>query len=474
MTYLKSTIWQDSIKEEWANNIGAKYGLHRPLISYILIMYREEVGVSIQAMRKLSAHRDYRTMPKPQYTQKFRDAWLKDPSLKEWLLFCCKKEPPVFNENALLLDIISTWRVGDDICIGSKSLEECSVIKTMRYSDQDTPEARKELLELLEKGYYVLDLREYRSERVREGIVFGIFIKLFANLCSRENGITGCLPSNQIDGIALPVVDKAKNLGLVFDDSLRFKEHVANILKKAIGVIDDTHIGILKPNRQGDEYINRKGKPPLNVQATCDDREMFTSVDVSWPGSVHDSRIWRNSKTGSQLINKANFVLLGDDGYGIEPCFMTPFRNPTAGAEKRPTLDRMFASTSQRNDDGLRASYNISLLITKSGKPHTIGEKLILPTVEEVLKTVLHKPASDIIKRIPLSNNTVERRIDEMSSDIESFLCNYLQATHFFIQLDESTLADNAALLLAYVRFIMNQEIYEELIFARTLITDTR
>ncbi|CAH1987300.1 unnamed protein product [Acanthoscelides obtectus] len=141
---------------------------------------------------------------------------------------------------------------------------------------------------------------------------------------------------------------------------------------------------------------------------------------------------------------------------------------------KRPTLDRMFASTSQRNDDDLRTSYNISLLIAKSGKPHTIGEKLILPAVEEVFKTVLHKPASDIIKRIPLSNNTVERRIDEMSSDIESFLCNYLQTTHFSIQLDESTLPDNAALLLAYVRFIMNQEIYEELLFARTLITDTK
>ncbi|CAH1987981.1 unnamed protein product [Acanthoscelides obtectus] len=34
--------------------------------------------------------------------------------------------------------------------------------------------------------------------------------------------------------------------------------------------------------------------------------------------------------------------------------------------QKRPTLDRMFASTSQRNDDGLRASYNISLLIAKT------------------------------------------------------------------------------------------------------------
>ncbi|CAH2012366.1 unnamed protein product [Acanthoscelides obtectus] len=94
--------------------------------------------------------------------------------------------------------------------------------------------------------------------------------------------------------------------------------------------------------------------------------------------------------------------------------------------KKRPTLDRMFASTSQRNDDGLQSSYNISLLIAKSGKPHTIGEKLILPAVEEVLKTVLHKPASDIIKRIPSSNNNVERQI------------------------------------------------YEELLFARTLITDTK
>ncbi|CAH2003222.1 unnamed protein product [Acanthoscelides obtectus] len=33
--------------------------------------------------------------------------------------------------------------------------------------------------------------------------------------------------------------------------------------------------------------------------------------------------------------------------------------------QKRPTLDRMFASTSQRNDDGLRGSYNISLLLSE-------------------------------------------------------------------------------------------------------------
>ena len=46
----------------------------------------------------------------------------------------------------------------------------------------------------------------------------------------------------------------------------------------------------------------------------------------------------------------------------------------------------MFASTSERNGDGLRASYNISLLIAESWKPHTIGEQFILPAVEEVYK----------------------------------------------------------------------------------------
>jgi hypothetical protein len=78
-----------------------------------------------------------------------------------------------------------------------------------------------------------------------------------------------------------------------------------------------------------------------------------------------------------------------------------------------------------------------------------------------------------IYSRIPLSNNTVERRTDEMSDDVES-LCNYLQMTHFSIQLDESTLPGNEALILAYVHYVMNQEIHEELLFARTLTTDTK
>ena len=48
----------------------------------------------------------------------------------------------------------------------------------------------------------------------------------------------------------------------------------------------------------------------------------------------------------------------------------------------------MFASSSQPSVDGLLASYNLSLMIAKKGKPHTIGEELILPAVKEVLNAV--------------------------------------------------------------------------------------
>lgn len=142
--------------------------------------------------------------------------------------------------------------------------------------------------------------------------------------------------------------------------------------------------------------------------------------------------------------------------------------------DKRPSIRSMFASSSIKDDDGLRASYNISLLIAKSGKPHTIGEQLILPAIAEVLNNVLHKSAHDILKRIPLSNNTVQRRIDEMGRDVENTLCKFLQTNRFSLQLDESTLPGNEALLLGYVRFIKDENMCQELLFATYLETDTR
>ena len=134
----------------------------------------------------------------------------------------------------------------------------------------------------------------------------------------------------------------------------------------------------------------------------------------------------------------------------------------------------MFASTSQQDSDGLRASYSISLLNAKSGKPHIIGEQLILPATREVLSTVLHKSPDQIIKAIPQGDNSVQRRIDKMAENVEDTLCNILRTTEFALQLDESTLPGNESLLLAYVRFVKDESLVQELLFARQLERDTK
>ena len=134
------------------------------------------------------------------------------------------------------------------------------------------------------------------------------------------------------------------------------------------------------------------------------------------------------------------------------------FENLQAKIMKRNTLSDMFKKGNTKSKDGMLASYNISKLIAKDGKPHSIGETLILPAISEVISTVMNQNAAEILRSIPLSNDTVARRIDEMASDVEIQLIHILQTTEFSLQLDESTLCDNEALLLAYVRFTKKEQ----------------
>ena len=82
-------------------------------------------------------------------------------------------------------------------------------------------------------------------------------------------------------------------------------------------------------------------------------------------------------------------------------------------------------------------------VLAESGEPHTIGEELILPARSEVLSIVLYKSPRDIIKVIPLSNNSVQRCIDEMAKKLEDLLCISLRITEFALQLNEATLPGN-------------------------------
>ena len=86
----------------------------------------------------------------------------------------------------------------------------------------------------------------------------------------------------------------------------------------------------------------------------------------------------------------------------------------------------------------------------------------------------MHKSPEKVIKSIPLSDNSVQRRVNKMAENVEETLSKMLMRTEFSLHFDKSILPGNESLLLAYVGFIKGGSQCQELLFARLLETDTK
>uniref|UniRef100_UPI0037E9228E putative nuclease HARBI1 n=1 Tax=Semicossyphus pulcher TaxID=241346 RepID=UPI0037E9228E len=103
-----------------------------------------------------------------------------------------------------------------------------------------------------------------------------------------------------------------------------------------IGCVDGTHIPIRAPSENEGHYVNRKSTHSINVQIICDAAHIITNVEAKWPGSVHDSRVYRES-TVSRRMERGHLdgYLLGDRGYPCRPTLLTPYPDPEPGPQQR-------------------------------------------------------------------------------------------------------------------------------------------
>ncbi len=81
------------------------------------------------------------------------------------------------------------------------------------------------------------------------------------------------------------------------------------------------------------------------------------------------------------------------------------------------SLSKMLQSNLTDSENLLEASYLLSHRISKSHTPFTMGKKLVMPSVVDVCCEVLGQMK---VSEIPLSNDTVLHRIQDMAADIES------------------------------------------------------
>ncbi|CAM4572678.1 unnamed protein product [Caretta caretta] len=82
--------------------------------------------------------------------------------------------------------------------------------------------------------------------------------------------------------------------------------------------------------------------------------------------------------------------------------------------------------------------------------------------------------ASKAVDRVPLSNNTFHHRITDMAEKVKQQLLSRVRKSgHYALQADESTDTVNLANLLLFVRYKLNNEVHDDILFCQPMPTHT-
>ncbi len=140
---------------------------------------------------------------------------------------------------------------------------------------------------------------------------------------------------------------------------------------------------------------------------------------------------------------------------------------------KRSRIDAP-SSTAFSLEKASLASFEVAWIIARCKKPHNIGEELVKPAAVAMVKTIGGADIAKKVESVPLSDNSIKRRIDLISEDILAQLIVALKkAGTFSLQTDESVDIAGNPQLMVFVRYRGEDDIQEEFLFCNALSTTT-
>lgn len=138
--------------------------------------------------------------------------------------------------------------------------------------------------------------------------------------------------ANKITCRVFEAILKLKSKYLFWPNEEERKEIIVetrNEMPHCIGYVDGCEVKLSeKPCDDGESYFSRKQQYSIKLQAVCDYRLKIRHIVVGYPGSVHDSRIYRESSLSINLENyfNNNEYILGDSAYQLTNTVVTPYR----------------------------------------------------------------------------------------------------------------------------------------------------
>ena len=80
------------------------------------------------------------------------------------------------------------------------------------------------------------------------------------------------------------------------------------------------HIRIQKNSEKEGDHVNRYFYYTINVEVICPPIGSYSDVYATFPGSVHDSKIWKLPQVGMYVGNNFGEHILGDGGQMLRQC----------------------------------------------------------------------------------------------------------------------------------------------------------
>lgn len=116
----------------------------------------------------------------------------------------------------------------------------------------------------------------------------------------------------------------------------------------------------------------------------------------------------------------------------------------------------------------------IAEIIAKKQNAYSDGENVIKPSIVNAVEILFGEKEAKVADKIPLSRETIGRRVNVISSDLKEQLKTKVAGKKFSIQLDETTDIGSKAQLLIFIKFQTDDTILEEYLACIDLLTTTR